>query len=96
MNGVDYYRDRRVNRSQYNRLTFWGKFWGGVIGVRLSKLERLRCRVPAPLTSHIDTCHKCRTRSAGRIALHQAPGPLHVSSVREPSRLLILGRLLGI
>ena len=56
MNGVDYYRDRRVNRSQYNRLTFWGKFW----------------------------------------ALHQAPGPLHVSSVREPSRLLILGRLLGI
>ena len=46
MNGVDYYRDRRVNRSQYNRLTFWGKFWGGVIGVRLSKLdERLRCRL---------------------------------------------------
>ena len=50
MNGVDYYRDRRVNRSQYNRLTVWGKFWGGVIGVRLSKLdERLRCR----LRSHV-------------------------------------------
>ena len=78
-----------MNRSQYNRLTFWGKFWGGVIGVRLSKLdERLRCR----LRSHVINAG----RSAGRIALHQAPGPLHVSSVREPSRLLILGRLLGI
>ena len=93
MNGVDYYRDRRVNRSQYNRLTFWGKFWGGVIGVRLSKLERLRCR----LRSHHTSTHVINAgRSAGRIALHQAPGPLHVSSVREPSRLLILGRLLGI
>ena len=60
MNGVDYYRDRRVNRSQYNCLTFRGKFWGGVIGVRLSA-----CAAGSAHTTYD------AGRSAGRIALHR-------------------------